>query len=323
MEAHRLILTSGGTEANNLAIFGLLSPQGKLVVGATEHPSVLQSAAKCLATDLPVTFLSVDKNGYYCIDQLVDVLSPLSSLQRSGSLVSLMLANNETGIVQDLKSIVDVCHSLGVRCHSDVVQAVGKIPFDLCASGLDAISVSAHKIHGPVGVGALILGPELTPKPIMFGGAQQLEARPGTESVALCAAMAAALEVCLAALQAGQYDQLALHREMFEKLLVSEANAYIVGQDSLRLPTTSNIAFEPIDRQALLMALDLERLACSTGSACASGSGRPSHVLTAMGLDHAIVQSALRFSFSRFSSLEAILLGAERILTTVKRIRGK
>jgi cysteine desulfurase len=299
----QVLLTSGGTEANNLAISGLLARRrGIVIVAATEHPSVLE-AARHFAPPGHLRVLPVDGDGICDLDLLEHWLQETDrSPGESVTLVSIMLGNNETGVIQDLKSICDLCHRFGIPIHCDVVQAAGKIPLDMQSIGLSALTLTAHKIHGPIGIGALILQSGLLPVPLMYGGGQQLGLRPGTEPVVPAVAFAAALTQSRIAAENGAYCRVEQLRDQFEQRLVQEADVYVVGQRAPRLPHTSNVSFLRVDRQALHMALDLKGLACSTGSACSSGSATPSGSLVAMGLPQDIVRGALRFSFSRFSS---------------------
>ena len=306
MSSARLILTSGGTEANNLAVFGLLARRpGTVIVGATDHPSIIEAArAACRHDELRI--LPVDGHGLCDLDCLQSWLSEIYAAGRSVSFVSIMLGNNETGVIQDMKKISQICRAFGVPVHSDIVQAVGKIETSMTELGLSAATLTAHKIHGPVGIGALVLDHQLSIDPMIIGGGQQLGLRAGTEPVIPAVGLATALsEICKARL-AGVYDRLRELRDSFEVRLTEACDAVIVAGDAPRLPHTSNLSFPGRDRQALHMALDLNGLACSTGSACSSGSGRPSGSLVAMQLPDDVVRSALRFSFSRFSTSEEV-----------------
>jgi cysteine desulfurase len=325
MSSAEVILTSGGTESNNLALFGLTKKQSDLVIiGAIEHPSILE-AAQHPSFLAPTRILPVDRHGIYDLDRLHQWLAEIYSGQdrhhRSVSLVSLMLGNNETGAIQDLRRACAICSEFGVPVHSDVTQALGKIPFSMRETGLSAISFTAHKIHGPVGVGALIVNREVKPEPMLIGGGQQLELRAGTESVILAVAMARALKLTSDACSSGVYDTVGLLRDEFEKRLLELPGTSVTSLGVDRLPHTSNVAFEGLDRQAMQMALDLEGLACSTGSACASGSSRPSHVLQAMALKPSVLESAMRFSFSRFTTQDEINTAIEKIEKVSLRLR--
>lgn len=321
MSTAQVILTSGGTEANNLAIHGLSRPESlntlpTVLVSGIEHPSVLEAAH---ALQPRCRILPVDAYGRVRLEVLEDWLK---NTDPPVGLVSVMLGNNETGVLQDLASISLLCHQHQALVHSDIVQAVGKIPFSMQQLQLDAVTLTAHKLHGPVGIGALVLRHGITLAPQLFGGGQQLGLRPGTEPVVLADNLAQSLRLATAAQSAQQYLQLESLRDHFEAALVDQlGDLVVVAADVARLPHTSQIAFLGVERQALLMALDLAGIECSTGSACASGSGRPSHVLMAMGLPNDVVQSALRFSFSRFTSPKEVDLAIERIVPIVRKLR--
>jgi cysteine desulfurase len=331
MDSAQVILTSGGTEANNLAIAGLCRPANdnvhqpalnltKAIICGTEHPSVLEAAAEWLPH---VKILPVDQFGRARLDILEEWLEIADADANRVGLVSVMLGNNETGVLQDLPAICLCCHRFGAVVHSDIVQAIGKIPFSMRESGVDAVTLTAHKLHGPIGVGALVVRHGLSVQPMLFGGGQQLAVRPGTEPVVLADAFASALRLTIEAQTRGDYERLAEARNSFESALLEQLpEIAVVSQNTPRLPHTSNIAFHGIDRQALLMALDMAGIACSTGSACASGSGRPSHVLQAMQLPKATVSSALRFSFSRMTTSDELKEGVSRVVRTVRKLRG-
>ncbi len=325
IESARVIFTSGGTEANNLIVFGrAFAPNNSsaadksnlVIVSAIEHPSVLEAASQL--PSFPV--LPVDQAGRVCLETLKNWLE--LDQHRIG-LVSIMMGNNETGILQDVESIAILCHRYGIPVHCDLVQVAGKIPFSMRSSNIDAVTLSAHKLHGPVGIGALVVRTGLVLAPRLFGGGQQLELRPGTEPVLLADAMATALQCTLTARQEGAYQKLAVLRDHFESSLLADLpDIEVIGQSSPRLPHTSNMAFHGLDRQAVFMALDLAGIACSTGSACASGSGRPSHVLTAMQLAPSTIQSAIRFSFSRYTTPKEVDSGVERIVSVIRKLRN-
>ncbi len=335
METAQIILTSGGTEANNLAIAGLnrsrednapdeTTPHSvrpsNTVVSSIEHPSVLEAAVEWSPR---IRILPVDASGQVRFDVLENWLQTADANNDRISLVSVMLGNNETGVVQNLTDICDLCHRFGALVHSDIVQAVGKIPFSMRKTGVDAITLTAHKIHGPPGIGALIVKHGLPIRPMLFGGGQQLEIRPGTEPVVLADALSLALKISLEYQSSGVYERLAQTRNHFEGELCNQLpDVEVISKLATRLPHTASISFLGVDRQALLMALDLAGVACSTGSACASGSGRPSHVLQAMQLSKVTVDSAIRFSFSRMTTDYDVDLGIQRIVHTVRKLRG-
>ena len=230
-----------------------------------------------------------------------------------------MAANNETGVIQPLEKVVELSHAAGVPVHSDAVQVVGKMPFEFGRSGVDAISFTAHKFHGPAGIGGLLVREQTQVQPILFGGSQQLGKRPGTEPVALVVGMMTALNLWNE--EADQRESgMRQSRDHLEDLLLQDSTAVVNGQGE-RLPHTLNLSFLGLDRQAMLMALDMAGVACSTGSACASGSSEPSHVLEAMGLETGRIESSLRLSLGATSSLAEIDEAAKRILKTVKHLR--
>ncbi len=319
MSAARVILTSGGTEAKNLAVLGRAAAKpGRIVVASTEHPSVTESAIQSAVFGCKVSTLNVDSCGRVQVDHLQQILSEYGD---SISVVSVMLGNNETGVVQDIASICRLCNSFGVPVHSDVVQALGKIPFSMQSSGLSAITLTGHKIHGPVGIGALIVNPDFAFSPLFFGGGQQLGIRPGTEPVVPADALAMSVKATCTSRLAGVYDDIEKLRDWFESEIVAACEAVVIAAAAPRLPHTSNLAFPGADRQALHMALDLAGLACSTGSACASGSSRPSPVLTAMGIPDNVAIGSLRFSLSRFTVRSDVEKAVEIIKHTVAKCR--
>jgi cysteine desulfurase len=234
-----------------------------------------------------------------------------------------MLVNNETGAIQPVAEIARRCRARGVACHTDAVQAVGKIAVDFAALGVDALTFAPHKLHGPLGIGGLLLAHGVKPRPVLWGGFQQESLRPGTEPVALAIAAAESLRLAVEELPA-RAAQMARLRDQFEARLLAElSNLAIHGRDAERAPGTSLISFVGVDRQALLMALDLAGVACSTGSACQSGSSEPSPVLLAMGCPEAWTASALRFSLGAFTTAEEIESAARIIAEQVRRMRAR
>ncbi len=308
-----LIVTSGGTESNNLAIRGLVSPYppGRILLSSIEHPSVQETAQWLGQRGFDVCPIPVDGNGG------VDPHTLRSLITEDTQLVSVMLGNNETGVLQPIHELAAVCHSKNTRLHTDAVQAVGKFRVHFEELGVDALSVSAHKFHGPRGVGLLALKSTALIRPILWGGSQQQGLRPGTENIAMVCGMAKALE-CFES-DVDRSDRLAQLRNQLESTLARSLNdLHIHGQISARLPHITNISFVGWDRQALLMALDQVGISCATGSACSSGSSEPSHVLRAMGADPSLVASALRFSVGADTREEEIEAAASRIIQTVR-----
>ena len=293
MRADRLVFTSGGTESNNLALRGLAGkPTGKVITSAIEHPSVAATAEQLARTGFERIELPTGKDGTVQVAALADLLDNTTRL------VSVMLANHETGVIQPIRSVAGTCLAAGVPLHTDAVQAVAKIPVDFHGLGVAAMSVSAHKFHGPVGIGALLVRHDIPLEPILYGGFQQQGLRAGTESVALAVGMSQAIELWH---QEGQHRQNHMHdlRVRLETKLQQEVpQLQILGAAAERVPHTICAAFPGIDRQAFVMALDLAGVACSTGSACASGSSEPSPVLQAMGVSMVLIECSVRFSLS-------------------------
>jgi cysteine desulfurase len=336
----RVLFTSGGTEANNLAILGLtaaagqpsqfpdsrlahplpastdstLDGLGELIISAIEHPSVLGPAEHLERLGWTVHRLGVSRGGVIDLAELQNLLTERTRL------VSIMLGNNETGVLQPVDEAAALCNSAGAALHTDAVQVLGKLPFDFRELGVSAMSLSAHKLHGPVGIGALVLRHGVPLAPLLFGGFQQEVLRPGTESLVLAVGFRKALELYHAA-AAARRQRLEELRDRLERGLTAGFPGLVVnGAESARLPHTANLAFRGLDRQALLMALDLAGIACSTGSACASGSSEPSHVLEAMGVDGEILSSSLRFSLGATTTREDIDEAVSRILAVCARL---
>lgn len=329
MDADRVVLTSGGTEANNLALFGLRGPQylgegratanlnRRLLVSSIEHPSVARAAEQLAAREVQVDQIAVDSDGVTNLDHVAELIAR----NPPPTLVSVMLANNETGVIQPVAEIAALAGARDLAIHTDAVQAAGKIPVDFTSLGVDAMTIAAHKLHGPLGIGALVLrnGVELSPQ--MFGGFQQASLRPGTESVALAVGFAAALEAWHGEAKA-RADRLRALRDSLESTIRSHCpDVVVIGASADRLPNTSNIAFVGLDRQALAMALDLAGVACSTGSACASGSSEPSPALLAMGLPESQIRGSIRFSFGAQTTATEAAEAARRIISVCNKLR--
>lgn len=316
----RLVFTSGGTEANNLALFGLgKETNGQVIISAIEHPSISEAADQLALRGVKVRVLPVDNNG---VVQLAELDQWLAEPTR---LVSVMLGNNETGVLQPIGEIATICRHREVPLHVDAVQGIGKIPVNFRELGASAMTLTPHKFHGPRGIGALVLDDHVTLNPTMFGGSQQLALRPGTESVELAIGFEKALQLAIEAMpEAGPSMQVL--RDRLEALLtdlVGEDEMQVIGRDAPRLPHTSNTAFPGIDRQALVMALDMAGVACSTGSACASGSSEPSPTLIAMGLPEDVVSGSIRLSLSRFTTEPEVDEVASRISNCIKHLRQR
>ena len=316
---HELIFTAGGTEANNLAVLGLARnrrAQGRhLICSQTEHHAVLH-AFQHLQKDegYDVTFLPVDKTGRIDVDELARAIRPDTTL------VSVMSANNETGVVQPVEEIGQVCRKRGVLFHSDMVQSFAKQPTDLAAASVDAASFAAHKFYGPKGAGLLFLHAGLPIDPIQFGGAHENQRRAGTENVAAIAAMAAAAEWALAELAKEQQREAGLREQLWEAIRDTFPNAQQNGSTRHRLANTLNVSFPGLHSETILMALDLADVCASSGSACMVGSVVASHVLLAMGAPPEIATSAVRFSLGKQTTADEIAQAVDAIRRVLARL---
>ncbi len=315
----RLIFTSGGTEANNLAIFGLAGERrGLMIVSPIEHPSVEAPVGRLIDRGWRIERLPVHGSGVVCIEQMDELFA-----DEVATVATVMLGNNETGVLQPVAEAARQCNQHGVPIHTDAVQVVGKLPVNFAELGTATLAFSAHKFHGPPGIGGMLVRGDVELQPILYGGFQQGGMRPGTEPVALIVGMRKALEIwrqdCDERLQ-----RLTALRNRFEAMLRTRLSDMIVhGAAAHRLPHTSNVSFPGLDRRALAMALDLEGVACSTGSACASGSSEPSPVLLAMGLSDEIVGGSLRFSLGATTTEKEIDAAIERVVSVVQRLRQR
>jgi len=290
VESKQVVFTGGGTEANNLAIFGT-APE-RLIVSAIEHDAVLAAAH---STDMPVTLASAGADG------VVDVAA--FDAAGPGTLVSLMLANNETGVLQPVAELAARAKARGALVHCDAVQAAGKIPVDFAALGVDLLTLSAHKLGGPQGVGALIVRDGIDLDPVQRGGGQERGLRAGTENVAGIAGFGAAAAACDPAAYAAIH---ALRDAMERRLLEIAPEVMVFGASRPRLANTTCIRMPGVLAETQVMALDLAGLAVSAGSACSSGKVRPSHVLTAMGHDEAAARQAIRISLGWSTTADEI-----------------
>jgi len=324
MTADQLIITSGGTESNNLALIGLAQhiasksdhTKGRVLVSAIEHPSVIGAADALKRNGFPVEQISVDSNGVVSLDDLKQHLQATD--QPPVSLVSIMLANNETGVIQPVAEAVKLCQAHSALLHTDAVQMVGKLPVSFTDIGCDAMSFTAHKLHGPRGIGGLMLKSDLNVEPILFGGFQQMAFRPGTEDVALLTGMHQAIELAIS--DPDRAIRMTELRQLLERRLIEQFDVTINGFQADRMPHTTNVSFAGIDRQAFLMAADIEGLAVSTGSACASGSSDPSPVLLAMRANNDVVQGSIRISIGATTTKAETESAIEKICSIVEKL---
>lgn len=314
-DADEVVFTSGATEANNLALFGLAgAPPGHLLVSAIEHPSVAEPMRRLAQFGFDVEVLPVDAVGAVAVEALVARLRPETRL------VSVMRANHETGALQP---VAELAAALDNRTafHCDAVQAVGKVAVHFHDLGVGTLALSAHKFHGPKGVGALLVRKGTRLSPLLWGGHQQQGRRPGTEPVALAVGLAAALDLWQreAAARTEQVRRLRAH--FLSHLRATAAPVIVNGPADDGVPHTLNLSFPGCKADALLINLDLAGVACATGSACSSGSLLPSPVLQAMGVGEDVLHSAMRFSFSALLTDAEVLDAAHRVAAAVERLR--
>ncbi|NOT12692.1 MAG: cysteine desulfurase [Methylococcaceae bacterium] len=295
----QIIFTSGGTEANNMAL-ATLPKEGRLAISAIEHPSITEPALRLKHKGHEVSFVDVDQHG------LITEAALDNLIRFQPNLVSIMLANNETGVIQDIAVIASRLTEKGILLHSDAVQALGKLPIGFDRLGIHLMSVSSHKIYGPKGCGALIFDKNVAINPIIFGGGQEQGLRAGTENVAAIVGFGKAAELAQAEL-VQRNEHLAVLRNLLENCLTTIPGLTIFAQAMQRLPNTVQFGIPEIDGEMLLMKLDQKGVAVSSASACASGGGKPSPVLTAMGIEAGLAKSAIRISLGQTNTEADIL----------------
>ena len=318
-EAEEIVFTSCGTESNNAAINSAVQfePRGKHVVTtAVEHSAVLRPCQELEKRGCEVTFLSVDQNGDVELAALEKAIRPNTAL------VSIMWANNETGVLFPVEKVAEICRENGVLFHTDAVQTAGKIPMRLRESAINFLSLSAHKFHGPKGVGVLFINKRSRFRPSIIGGSHEGGRRAGTENVASIVGLGKAAARAVACL-GDEATRVRAMRDRFEKgIFETVSGASLNGASATRLPNTSNFSFEGIESQAALMLLDRHHICCSAGSACKSGSPEGSHVLRAMhGTNERTLNGSLRFSFGRFNSDADVGKALELVPQAIEKLR--
>jgi cysteine desulfurase len=320
VKPNEIVFTSGGTESCNLAVFGLarsyMQRGGHVISARTEHHAVLNAVEHLEKHEgFEVTWLNVSRDGIIDLDHLAAAIRPETSL------VSIMSANNETGVIQPIREISRICRERGVLLHMDMVQSFGKIDADL--SLVDAASFAAHKFYGPKGVGFLFLRSGLSIQPIMFGGAHENERRPGTENVAAIVGMAAAAEWTLRGCEQEQERETGLRYGLWTRIAENVPDVKQNGANAPRLANTLNVSLLGIDSEMLLIALDLEGVCASSGSACMVGSVVASHVLLAMGLPMERARSAVRFSLGKWTTADEIKAAGDAMRKIVDRLNTR
>jgi cysteine desulfurase len=320
-DTRELIFTSGGTESDNAGLWGVFRsgyrPGNHVITTKIEHPAILATCKVLQAQGADVTLVPVDSSGRVDPDAIAAAITDRTIL------ISVMHANNETGVIQPLEEIGRIARERGIPLHTDAVQSVGKVAVDVSALGVDLLSLSAHKMHGPKGVGALYVRKGTKLPPFVTGGSQERKRRAGTENVPGIAGLGTAASLARERLQ-DMGSRVAALRDSFESAVQSRIDGVSVnGSREYRLPTVSNLSFERLEGESAVIALDLEGVAVSTGSACSSGSLEPSHVLTAMGLRPAVVQGSLRFSLSWHTTEEEISEAIEILVRVVARLRSR
>jgi cysteine desulfurase len=314
-----IVFTSCGTESDNLAIRGVLEGERtkmNIVTTAVEHPAVLNPFRRMKAMGHHLTILDVNGDGMVDLDEL------RGALNDDTALVSIMYANNETGVVFPMAKIAEICRQHGVALHVDAVQAIGKLPLDLSTLPIDMMALSAHKFHGPKGVGAMYVRRSTRYHPILLGGGQERGRRPGTENVAGIVAMAKACEMAAAHMDDYSTRVAAMRDRMENGLLERVPDTEVNGGASPRLPNTSSIMFRGLDAGALTVLLDEVGICASAGSACKSGAGIASPVLTAMGRSTEEAASSMRFSLSTLTSDEDVDYVLEQVPRVVEQMRS-
>jgi cysteine desulfurase len=314
--AAEVAFTSGGTESDNLAIFGVTEPGDHVITSNIEHSAVLKSCNRLQQLGCEVTRIPVDGRG------LVDPDDVRRALRPNTKLVTIMMANNESGVVQPVEEIAKIAAQADVYFHTDAVQAAGKVPIDVGRIGCDLLSISGHKIHAPQGVGALFVRKGTLLTPLLHGGSHERGRRAGTENVPGIVALGKAAEIALEGFSNGSVDCIREWRDRIEQTVLNSMDAVGVnGQGAHRVPNTSSIYFDYIEGEALVIALDLKGVAVSSGAACSSGAVEPSHVLTAMGLSDDHARASLRFSLGKHSTEQDVEYLLSVLPETVARLR--
>jgi cysteine desulfurase len=320
-EPSELFFTSGGTESDNLAVLGtafqLQSKKNHVIVGATEHHAVLEPAEWLHHKhDFGFDLLPVDRDGFVS----ADVLSSL--LREQTSLVSIMHANNETGTIQDIAALTAVCRDRNVLFHTDAVQSIGKVPVDVRKLGVDLLSLTGHKIYGPKGAGALFIRQGVKITPLFYGGSHEKKRRPGTENIPGIVGLAKTLEIAGKKMEDDARRLGSLADYFISAVTAAIPHTHLNSPRQNRIPQTINLAFAGAEGESIVLSLDMEGIAVSSGSACTSGATEPSHVLVAMGIDRIVAQGAVRFSLGRSTTKDQIDRVLQALPPIIARLRA-
>jgi cysteine desulfurase len=314
--ASEIVFTSGGTEGDNLAIFGLASEGDHVICSTIEHHAVLNACKRLESMGCEVTYVPVDGRGQ------VDPGDIRRAMRANTKLISIMMANNETGVLQEVGEIGKIAAEADVYFHTDAVQAAGKILIDVKQVGCDLLSISGHKMNAPQGIGALYVRKGTILQPMLYGGSHERSRRAGTENVPGIVALGKGAEIARQALESGAVASIAEMRDGLQDTILRAVDAAGVNGDGApRVPNTTNIYFDHIEGEALVIALDLKGLAVSTGAACSSGAIEPSHVLTAMGLRPERARASIRFSLGKQNTAEQVEFAQSLVPETVARLR--
>ena len=311
-----VVFTSGGTEGDNLAIFGITGPGDHVITSTIEHHAVLNACKTLEGRGCEVTYVPVDGRGLVDPDDLRRALRPNTKL------ISIMMANNETGALQPVEEIGVVAAEADVYFHTDAVQAAAKVALDVNRVRCDLLSISGHKMHAPQGVGALYVRKGTLLQPLFYGGRHERSRRAGTENVPGIVGLGRAAEIAIESFANGGVEQIRAMRDRLQSSILDRVDAAGVnGQGAPRVPNTTNIYFDYIEGEAMVIALDLKGLAVSTGAACSSGAIEPSHVLTAMGLTPDRARASIRFSLGKQNTNEEVDFAVSLVPETVSRLR--
>jgi cysteine desulfurase len=319
-EPAEIYFTSGGTEADNLALKGaaqaVLKKGNHVIVSSIEHHAILESGHFMQKNGYEVTFLACGKDGRIAVDSLRDALKPTTTV------VSVMMANNETGMIQPVADMAALCREKGVLFHTDAVQAVGKIPVNVKDLGIDMLSLSAHKFYGPKGVGALYVKQGVRVTPLLHGGSHEKRRRAGTENLPGIVGLAKALEIALARREHAQARMTELSSYFIQNVQSRIEHVYLNGSLTNRIPSTVNLSFQGVEGESIILSLDLKGIAVSSGSACTSGALEASHVLMAMGIDPLLAQGSIRFSLGRQTTKEQLDYTVSVLPDIISRLRA-